>query len=78
MSRRSVGDEAKQGTVSTPDQDIVDEMDGCGAGRWTIMRFCGQTRFEERDDRWDLDPESSGLSRASGIKGSDPTLLIAT
>jgi len=42
------------------------------------MRFYGNEILEERDDRWDLDPESSRLSRASDKEGLTLTLLIAT
>jgi Family of unknown function (DUF6335) len=56
-----VGDEAVGGTVSTPDQDIVDDL---GKAVGTEMRdredFYGYDKFEVRDDRrWELDPQSS-------------------
>lgn len=57
----TVGDEAVGGTVSTPDQDIVDEI-GAAVGLemddYALLRT--NEILEERDDRrWDLDPESS-------------------
>jgi hypothetical protein len=57
----AVGDEAVGGTVSTPDQDIVDEL-GAAVGLEMNDRSFLRTNdiLEERDDRrWELDPQSS-------------------
>ncbi|HEY9621277.1 MAG TPA: DUF6335 family protein [Crinalium sp.] len=56
-----VGDEGVGGTVSTPDQDIVDEL-GAAVGLEMDDRTFLRTNdiLEERDDRrWELDPKSS-------------------
>ncbi|MDX2232194.1 MAG: DUF6335 family protein [Leptolyngbyaceae cyanobacterium bins.349] len=57
----AVGDEAVGGTVSTPDQDIVDEVAaavGLEIDDRTDVRMTAI--LEERDDRrWELDPKSS-------------------
>ncbi len=57
----AVGDEAVGGTVSTPDQDIVDEVAaavGLELDDRTDVRI--SAILEERDDRrWELDPKSS-------------------
>lgn len=56
-----VGDESVGGTVSTPDQDVVDELAaavGVELDDYTDLRL--ETILEERDDRrWELDPMSS-------------------
>ena len=56
-----VGDESVGGTVSTPDQDIVDEIAaavGVELDDRTDVRI--ETMMEERDNRrWELDPMSS-------------------
>lgn len=57
----TVGDEAVGGTVSTPDQDIVDEI-GAAVGLemddHTFLRT--NEILEQRDDRrWELEPKSS-------------------
>lgn len=57
----TVGDEAVGGTVSTPDQDIVDEI-GAAVGMEMDDRAFLRTNeiLEQRDDRrWELDPTSS-------------------
>lgn len=57
----AVGDEAVGGTVSTPDQDIVDEL-GAAVGLEMPDRAFLRTNdvLQERDDRrWELDPKSS-------------------
>jgi hypothetical protein len=57
----AVGDEAVGGTVSTPDQDIVDEI-GAAVGLEMDDRSFLRTNdiLTERDDRrWELDPQSS-------------------
>lgn len=58
---RAVGEEAVGGTVSTPDQDIVEEIAvalGVEIDDSTDVRI--NTMLEERDDRrWELDPKSS-------------------
>jgi hypothetical protein len=57
----AVGDEAVGGTVSTPDQDIVDEVAaavGLELDDRTDVRI--SAILEDRDDRrWELDPKSS-------------------
>lgn len=57
----AVGDEAVGGTVSTPDQDIVDEVAaavGLELDDRTDVRLTAI--LEDRDDRrWELDPKSS-------------------
>lgn len=56
-----VGDEAVGGTVSTPDQDIVDDL-GKAVGIEMDDRAFLRTNemMEQRDDRrWELDPMSS-------------------
>lgn len=57
----AVGDEAVGGTVSTPDQDIVDDIAaavGLELDDRTDVRITAI--LEERDDRrWELDPTSS-------------------
>jgi len=57
----AVGDEAVGGTVSTPDQDIVDEVAaavGLELDDRTDVRMTAI--LEDRDDRrWELDPKSS-------------------
>ncbi|MBR8829616.1 MAG: hypothetical protein N5P05_001434 [Chroococcopsis gigantea SAG 12.99] len=58
----SVGEEAVGGTVSTPDQDIVDNIGravGLEIGDGEILR--GGEIIDDRDNRhrWELDPESS-------------------
>jgi len=57
----AVGDEAVGGTVSTPDQDIVDEVAaavGLELDDRTDVRM--NAILEDRDDRrWELDPKSS-------------------
>jgi hypothetical protein len=55
------GEEMVGGTVSTPDQDIVDDL---GVAMGTEMRdredFYGNDKYSQRDaKRWDLDPASS-------------------
>lgn len=57
----TVGDEAVGGTVSTPDQDVVDEIGAAVGLEMDDNAFLRTTEIlEERDDRrWDLDPESS-------------------
>jgi len=56
-----VGDEAVGGTVSTPDQDIVDEIGAAVGLEMEDHAFLRTNEIlEERDDRrWDLDPMSS-------------------
>ncbi|MGB3208914.1 MAG: DUF6335 family protein [Crinalium sp.] len=56
-----VGDEAVGGTVTTPDQNIVDEL-GAAVGLEMDDRTFLRTNeiLEQRDDRrWELDPTSS-------------------
>lgn len=56
-----VGDEAVGGTVTTPDQDIVDAL-GVAVGLEMDDRVFLRTTdiLNERDDRrWELDPKSS-------------------
>lgn len=57
----AVGDEAVGGTVSTPDQDIVDELGAAVGLEMDDRAFLRTTdTLEERDDRrWELDPQSS-------------------
>lgn len=57
----TVGDEAVGGTVSTPDQDIVDEIGAAVGLEMEDNAFLRTNEIlEERDNRrWDLDPESS-------------------
>ncbi|MBD2461898.1 hypothetical protein H6G89_12645 [Oscillatoria sp. FACHB-1407] len=57
----AVGEEGVGGTVSTPDQDIVDEV-AAAVGLEMDDRSFLRTNdvLEERDDRrWELDPKSS-------------------
>lgn len=57
----AVGDEAVGGTVSTPDQDVVDEL-GAAVGLEMPDREYLHTDeiLTRRDDRrWELDPQSS-------------------
>jgi len=57
----AVGDEAVGGTVSTPDQDVVDEL-GAAVGLEMDDRAFLRTNdiLEQRDDRrWELDPQSA-------------------
>jgi Family of unknown function (DUF6335) len=57
----AVGDEAVGGSVSTPDQSIVDEL-GAAVGLEMDDRAFLRTAeiLEQRDDRrWELDPDSS-------------------
>ncbi|HEY9643456.1 MAG TPA: DUF6335 family protein [Coleofasciculaceae cyanobacterium] len=57
----AVGEEAVGGTVSTPDQDIVDDLAaaaGVEIDDRTDLRI--RNMLEERDDRrWELDPQSA-------------------
>ncbi len=62
-----VGDEAVGGTVSTPDQDIVDEI-GAAVGLEMDDRAFLRTNeiLKQRDEkRWELDPESSEDAEAA-------------
>ncbi len=56
-----VGDEAVGGTVSTPDQDIVDEIGAAVGLEMDDAAFLRTNEvLEQRDDsRWELDPKSS-------------------
>lgn len=56
-----VGDEAVGGTVSTPDQDIVDEIGAAVGIEMDDAAFLRTSEIlEQRDDgRWELDPKSS-------------------
>lgn len=56
-----VGDEAVGGTVSTPDQDTVDELGTAVGLEYDDQVFLRTNdRLEERDSsRWELDPKSS-------------------
>lgn len=55
------GDEAVGGTVSTPDQDIVDEIGAAVGVEMDDAAFLRTSEIlEQRDDRrWELDPTSS-------------------
>lgn len=57
----TVGDEAVGGTVSTPDQDIVDELGAAVGTEMDDKAFLRTNEIlEQRDDRrWELDPMSS-------------------
>lgn len=55
------GEEEVGGTVSTPDQDIVDELGAAVGLEMDDQAFLRTTEIlEERDDRrWELEPKSS-------------------
>jgi hypothetical protein len=65
----AVGDESVGGTVSTPDQDIVEELAaavGVEIDDYTDVRI--NDMLEERDDRrWELDPKSSEDYEERGV-----------